>query len=511
MKIIDIGICTDNVDPKGIGRIRCVRYSDYVGEKEKALTYEKWDDKDVFVAQPFLPANINFIPEIGQAVKIINYNVDKEHVNQEYIAGPFTTMFDFNSQTFSQQVENTSYGVPFKNTANIIDVTKGTFIENKSESVFAKDKDYGVYGKYGSDILFTENGLQLRGGKLLSKEAASVVNRKKMLVYPLMSDKSSSIYLKKFPKKMELTKQKEIKEVVDVKPLKYVVEYEVDSLSAPTIVNVFMYKVVKSIGKTYQSNFFNESTALSYANIKLINTDGTATTPTFSVPVDPTLINQIHVQIRLLLISLHEDNKLKETIRKQNINLDYSNYPDEDIHPFYFRATNKMKGFTPSNTTEQTRKDNVFNLKLVTGVGPGSGLVWSSTNIKHKSTFVEEIFEVVKTNFDSPEQTFSAVKSDKIYLLSTDTNDIKKIKFNELNKYELTQEDYIQKIEPNTYALVRGENLLNFLRAFYLAFEGHVHNINKPFVKNGYDPHAEMEKLYATLENDILNKSIRIN
>ena len=40
-KIIDIAICVDNVDPKGIGRIRCVRYNDYVGEKEGALKYEK--------------------------------------------------------------------------------------------------------------------------------------------------------------------------------------------------------------------------------------------------------------------------------------------------------------------------------------------------------------------------------------------------------------------------------------------------------------------------------------
>jgi hypothetical protein len=94
MKIIDIGICIDNVDPKGLGRIRCVRYSDYVGSKEKALKkYEPWSKNDLFVALPFLPTNINFIPEIEQLVKIINYNTRKINVNQEYIAGPFTTMF----------------------------------------------------------------------------------------------------------------------------------------------------------------------------------------------------------------------------------------------------------------------------------------------------------------------------------------------------------------------------------------------------------------------------------
>ena len=53
MKIIDIAICVDNVDPKGIGRIRCVGYNDYVGEKERAVNYVEWDDKDPFVALPF--------------------------------------------------------------------------------------------------------------------------------------------------------------------------------------------------------------------------------------------------------------------------------------------------------------------------------------------------------------------------------------------------------------------------------------------------------------------------
>ena len=147
---------------------------------------------------------------------------------------------------------------------------------------------------------------------------------------------------------------------------------------------------------------------------------------------------------------------------------------------------------------------------MVTGVGPGSGLVWSSTNIKHKSTFVEEIVDFLKTNVDSAEQTFSAVKSDKIYLLSTDTNDIKKIKFNELNKYELSQEDYIQKIEPNTYALVRGEILIDYLKALHNLFLSHVHNINQTYITS--DPnHDIVMKLFNTLENDMLNNSIRIN
>ena len=85
MKIIDIAICVDNIDPKGMGRIRCVRYNDYVGEKENSTKYEKWSQDDPFIASPFLPNNINFVPENGQSVKLLNYNTDNENINLEYV------------------------------------------------------------------------------------------------------------------------------------------------------------------------------------------------------------------------------------------------------------------------------------------------------------------------------------------------------------------------------------------------------------------------------------------
>ena len=270
MKIIDIAMCVNNVDPAGIGRIRAVRYNDYIGEKEKSVDYEEWSDKDPFLCMPFLPANINFIPEAGQSVKLINYNSEKETVNQEYIAGPFGTMYDFNSQTFSQQLDQTTYGVAVKHKPNIRN-TSGQYINKKSENTFAKETDYGVYGKYGSDIIFTENGLQLRGGKLLSKDAASVVNRATMLSTPLMARKSAKIYLKKFPKKMTLEIKKTETVILDVKDLKSIIEYEVDNLTTPTKIYIKLYSVTKSLGQTVKTNYFTENSPLPTEMVKLIN------------------------------------------------------------------------------------------------------------------------------------------------------------------------------------------------------------------------------------------------
>ena len=105
MKIISLAICVDNRDPKGIGRIRYNMIGRNTGSQEGAVSYTKWGEKDTFVAQPFLPTNINFIPEIGQTIKILSYNTENDLVNQEYISGPFTTSHDYNSQINSKQLE----------------------------------------------------------------------------------------------------------------------------------------------------------------------------------------------------------------------------------------------------------------------------------------------------------------------------------------------------------------------------------------------------------------------
>jgi hypothetical protein len=501
MKIIDIGICIDNVDPKGIGRIRCVRYSDYVSEKEKAITYEAWSDKDPFIAIPFLPYNINYVPEIEQAVKIINYNADKEHVNVEYIAGPFTTLHDFNSQTFTQQIENTTYGVVLKETPNIID-KNDNYIDKQSFGAFAKKRDFGVYGKEGSDIIFTENGLQLRGGKLLSKEAASVSNRKKMITYPIMGKKSSVLSLKKFPKKMTLEKTERVKTTTDVKDIKSIVEYQIDSLSNPTKIEFFVYDVKSAYGEVTKTNFFNENTPKPTGNIKLLNTENDDVTPTHTILIDGNNTNNIHNEIRDFIYTIHE-NGLK------GVN---PLYKKDDIHPIYFRPTPTFDTLVPSNQTQSNLKNQILSNVKIYGVGPKSGLIYSLLNIRPSSKTSKIKTEYLKIHQNSPEQTFSALKSDKIYFLSTDTNETNKaVNFSVLDKYEYTQEDYVKNIDPNTYSTVRGENLVKLIRAMVSVLFNHQHNLTKPMVKIGYGEYDQLVNLLKSMEDDILNKSIRIN
>jgi len=506
MKIIDIGICIDNFDPSGLGAIRCVRYSSWVSQQEKALEYTKWEDNDLFLAHPFLPTNINFIPEKGQAVKIINYNSDKDTINTEYIAGPFTTMFDYNSQTHSAQVENTTYGVSAKHGPAVMDSTKADGYKNpKSVAAFAKTTDFGVYGKYGSDVIFTENGVQLRGGKLIAKDSASTGQKTIMVNQPLMANKVSTLHLKKFGKRKEYKEEKITTNTVAISDLSHLIEYSVDKFSGTTrTVTLYVYKLTKPFGGLYRT----DNPKLSDVDLiqdyyKLLNLDGTTgltATPTLTFTTEDT--EETYCTIRDVLKTLH----------LKSLNEFNSSYPEGDLHPFYFRPTSECKNRILSNSAQKTERKTIFSkITINKGCGPINGIVFSRTKVSPPITPITKKENVLKDSNIPGEQTFASLKSDKIYLLSTDTNDSgKTIDFTNLDKYEISQENYLKDIDPNTYSTVRGENLLELLRAIIDLLNGHKHNLMGPLVKG--DPNYErLMRLYSSFENDILNKSIRIN
>lgn len=502
MKIIDIGICIDNIDPKGLGRIRCIRYSDFVSVKERALEYDNFDDRDSFIAIPFLPLNINFIPEIGQAVKILSYNAEKENVNVEYVAGPFTTTHDFNGQVFSSQVSNTTYGVVFKEADPIINAKLDTFINPESEGALAKKTDYGIYGKYGSDIFFTENGLQLRGGKLVSKQTKNKRKRRKLASEPIMSKSSSVLHLKKFAQNFKLTTKTIQESIEEYRDLSLIIEYQF-STSAPFIVDFYVYDVINGVGNTLKTNTFNENTVIPESAVKLINIENDNVTPTYTVTVDSE--NEIANEIRDFLFTIHETgldaiSPLYKNQRKNRLNR----------HPLYFRPKLSFQA-TELSSPENILRRNIFNDIQLYRLSPTNDLIWSLNRFKPPVNIVEKVIDDISVD-NNNEQSFASLRSDKIYLISTDANKTKKtIDFSKLNKYELTQEDYVKNFDPNTYSTVRGENLLELIKAIIDVLYNHVHNINDAMVKGTDKDYLKLEELLKNLENDLLNNSIRIN
>ena len=519
MKLIDIAICVDNLDPKHMGRIRCVRYSSYTGEQEKAVDYSAWDDKDLFTASPFLPTNINFIPEIGQTVKVIEYNTDKDFDNVEYIAGPFTTMHDYNSQTHSAQVENTTYGIAAKHSPDIAKADKDELKTN--DGAFARHTDYGIYGKYGSDVIFTENGLIMRGGKLKSKQGATQKEKEKLNTEPILAEKSSQLFLKKFDKKLTKVTEEVIVDSVDSKPLTSFIEYNIaDFGGSGSTIDFYVYTIKpidnvtkhhygEDLYKTSNTNLDNVDILSGQTILCNVNND---LSPTFSVTVPD--FNGISITIRDVIKTIHSDLNLKSLSEKYGNELSTLPNSNLDLHPFYFRPT--KESVTRTLTDEQIlNRQTIFN-----GVSPASGitqsgLVFSSQSYNVPVKHIKQQTTYLKNGADGEEQSFGAIKTDKLYFLSTNEpapkyGDKKPIDFKKLGNYDLSQENYLDDIEPNSYALVRGEILLEVLYTMAILFASHVHLIESPLIQA--DPnYIDLMTKISNLENDMLNKSIRMN
>jgi len=519
MKLIDIAICVDNLDPKHMGRIRCVRYSSYTGEQEKAVDYSAWDDKDLFTASPFLPTNINFIPEIGQTVKVIEYNTDKDFDNVEYIAGPFTTMHDYNSQTHSAQVENTTYGIAAKHSPDIAKSDKDELKTN--DGAFARHTDYGIYGKYGSDVIFTENGLIMRGGKLKSKQGATQKEKEKLTTEPILAEKSSQLFLKKFDKKLTKVTEEVIVDSVDSKPLTSFIEYNIaDFGGSGSTIDFYVYTIKpidnvtkhhygEDLYKTSNTNLNNVDILSGQTFLCNVNND---LSPTFSVTVPD--FNGISITIRDVIKTIHSDLNLKSLSEKYGNQLSTLPNSNLDLHPFYFRPT--KESVTRTLTDEQIlNRQTIFN-----GVSPASGitqsgLVFSSQSYNVPVKHIKQQTTYLKNGADGEEQSFGAIKTDKLYFLSTNEpapkyGDKKPIDFKKLGNYDLSQENYLDDIEPNSYALVRGEILLEVLYTMANLFASHVHLIESPLIQA--DPnYIDLMTKISNLENDMLNKSIRMN
>lgn len=528
MKIVDIGICIDNNDPKGLGRIRAINYDDYVGAKSNIKeNYVKWGKDDPFLLIPFLPNNINFIPENKQSVKIIRYDTDKTTVNQEYIAGPFTTRFDFNSQTFNEQLSDTSYGVSIKPKSDIIKNDEGELPEN-SKNALSKYRDFSVTGKYGSDTIYTENGLVLRGGKLISKSRTTKSERELISSgFPLMSKKVAKLHLKKFSEKKTLVEEVIQEKIVESKRLKFIIEYDVDDLTNPQFCNFYIYQISPNFSTPkYDSNNFTESTKILPNETIFLSEPGNPFTfrvdlneiNDFSTLTLNNKISQIYLTIRNSLIEIHRNGfngivpfKILSNIVVTNVGI-FNPTNLIEIHPFYFRATTEFKNRVTSNLEFNNRNLIFSKIMLTSKTSAGFGLVYDKERIIPPVRIKEKTISSLKTDNTIKEQTFGNITADKIFLLSTDTNlTDKTIDFSTLNSYEYSHDDYVEKIDPNTYSFVRGEVLLEFIDSVYRVLTTHVHNINKPYVKNDYSEHIEMERLYNKLRQDLLNTSIKSN
>lgn len=492
MKIIEIGKCIDNRDPRGFGRIRAENIDEQNSSRANSIPdWQQWSKDDPFIYNPFLPNHINIVPKIGQAVKIIRYDNDRDLQNQEYVAGPFTTPHNFGGQVMDQQITETTFGQRSVKTPDIKSFTtnKKTFTDGflRAESVgsIPRIEDISISGNYGSDIILTEHGVQLRAGKLIDKDTANDKQKESLSNYPTFSKKHAKISLKKFPETVALDTKDIIDNAVTRTDIKHVFEYELDDPTSPTELTYYLYSVKQSFGEKYKTDVFGVDTELDTSTTSLI----------YNKTI--TLESSDKIQEAYILI-----RDFISKIDREKLNVVDPSLMDTYAHPIYFRPKKSFRT-TPNSVS--------FLEKVAYSNRTTFGLIFSTTSLNVPQNPTVKKIQYLKKISDV-DQTFAAVTADNIFYLSQ-TNpgvDGKQIDFSSLDKYEYTQEDYLQRILPNTFSMVRGEKLIEILELITLILLNHKHGIltEPKYFKSAID---SLKKLIERAKQDMVNNSIRIN
>jgi hypothetical protein len=176
---------------------------------------------------------------------------------------------------------------------------------------------------------------------------------------------------------------------------------------------------------------------------------------------------------------------------------------DEYAHPFYFRPKNTLRAKPNSNSFLQ----NITHLDKTNGFG----FLYSESS-PDVQPVVKKVERPYLKKVSEKDQTFAALTADKILYLSTSSlgADGKQIPFPGLDKYEYSEEDYIMRIMPNTFSMVRGEKLIETLELITLILLNHVHGIVTP-PKYSQSVIDELRKQISRAKLDMINSSIRIN
>jgi hypothetical protein len=486
MRLIELGRVTAVIDPLGLGRIR-VEFLDKINSVvEKSVPeYKVWDDNDPFLFYPFLPVHVNVVPSLNQLVKLIYWDINNNSQNREYISGPYVNTFDIPGQGIDRQLQSTSRGVRIKRDKNLFK-ENGELLDPSTKGIITKPGDVAHLGNYGSDIVYTRNGVTIRAGKLDD-------DRYRKTQKPYAYNKLGRISIKKYEQTIEVEEKSVTEDEPQHRPLTTIVEYSVDNIGSTNNLfdgDVSVYKIINHIYNVTDTFNFNQNSDIDVNNKSLIYTKS------FTGATLEQIGRDISQELRNIdMTETHYD--LNQSFFRIN------------THPFYYKPS---KTFLDSLTTERANNNtkNLYDF-INLGTTKAFGLSYSPMEKYVPTKSVKKAVKV-QNKLQKP-TTIASVLADMFYLVAYDANvpnDSDKINFAKLNNYELTQEEILEEILPKTFSGVRGEPLLYLLELMVRWMITHVHNPAEP----GIGPEGLKEELLRELQSakeKITNQKIRIN
>lgn len=495
-KLIYKGIVQDNVDPKGLGRIRVYPTDWIIADHKYVNDFDEKTDawtspKDPFLFKPLIPNNLSFIPQLGEAVNIIYTDTSRQFIDGYYIpisVGDWSYLGDESSEN---QLSSSREGLKYKEGPTLIK-ENGEYVKKKYDGAFPKYDDKTIT-TLNSDVIFKDNAIVIRSGKI--HEDVSKKQRE-----PIRDENPGIFQIGKFDSRSKIVEKDPIETFVkENSHVEVLFEYNIDNINNQGFfsASVYVYKLAKKQGFTETTNF-NQITTITNDERRLILTKEVT-----GDSLEDLAFNIRHT-VKQIIKSGAKGLYGLDGFIKHTSSIDPTQLTS--IYPFYFRPTPVQFDDLISNPDFKSTID-LIHIKSRRGYG----LVYSED--------VDDTPEKLVTTpvFEKETETISNKRSvlitDTNYFIAYDNNvpvDEKGVDFSKISNYEIDESQLSEIIEPSTYALVRGEKLQELLDVIYLFMVTHVHNPAEPAVVNP-SVKEELERKFRDFKQNILSKNNRIN
>jgi len=527
-----LGFVKNNIDPELLERVRIVpeqeKFLEIIGslkdrtDSKGSFLNENQDDiredlffssDDPFVFFPFLPLNLNVIPEINDGALLIYFNSIQNigRKRQFYIKSPISTITAMKAEDSNQtkgilgSLPNVKAGKPLRNVDG--------FFNTSTKGVMAEVNDFGIYSKGRSDIILKDTEVILRAKKTLEL---------KNNVTPVVNKNRSFLQLSDFEYKTTKNPTQKIisRQLVDqqiVKLVEYEIDFGFDTENGPYFGNVNIYNLPGRNSETTTSVFKSDTILEDYSSFFPYFTHYFS--DVYSLDTVAFIINSILKGLNEGEINFQYEKILGGPEGTPTNVTVYQKILDNRF-PFYYRLSLPSQKLLSNGNTNQQKTIQSLSSRVIFPISrrenPGSGLI--SKKNYFGQLFQTSLQQIQTLNKEVTEQSYAVLGSDKVYLISKSSQIPGKpsITVDDDDVYGISEGKLSTNYLEATEGMVRGESLKKLLSLIvrFLLNHQHLYNRLPPYETTTETSPISSQQLleeFNLYDQKVINQNIRIN
>jgi hypothetical protein len=500
-------VVLDNQDPLMLGRVRARIVTDNYEDILKSVENwnpetDPWTSRDPLIFNPLLPYFVYQVPKVDELIQVFFLNTDFKYQNQYYVQNGFSTPtatfkeFNFGGNKFTGTGLQIAPAPPLKN-------KDGSFSNQITKGVFPEPGDNAILGRGSADLVVKQDEILLRAGKfkgdILQPNIPPVGNVNRGF--------------------LQLTRFGSTKETVSPKTY-----FELQE-------NVILVNYLIEWSLTNPENTQDKFTGSVY--LYQLKPDASVNTKNLTVGsiVNENLKKLVYTQSFTLLSKIDTIKFINDFIKTCNSNNVSSTgdrlFPNNQgatKFPIFFRPSNlmynKLKNIQPTSPTsllsEVKNISEIYKgVKLNSADQGGYGFILTKDKVSLTTPLTPKKVVVPQNKTIPGETTFGALASDKLFLLSHNSQIPGKDKINlDDTLYGISSDTFASQIMPNTSSMVRGEELLELINLIVRFLVSHTHAYPGLAPVSVTEDGSTVSNILQELQNaytKILNANIRIN